>query len=70
MNSFADIVEDVKKLDFEEIKELNLITEKYLIELERDMLLESHKQSIIEYKSGKLKFSSDINELKEILDKA
>ena len=50
------------------MKELNFITNKYLVEIERDKLLTSHFESLKEYKEGKLKFSFDFSELKKTLE--
>ena len=68
MSNFSDVIEEVKNFDYEELQELNFITSKYLIEIEREKLLQSHNESVKEYKEGKLKFSSDFNELKSMLE--
>ncbi len=68
MNNFADVIEDVKKLDYQQLQELNFITNKYINEMERDNILKSHKDSLKEYKNGKLEFSSDLDKLKKMLD--
>lgn len=68
MSNFSEVVEVVKGFDFEELQELNFITSKYLTEIERDKLLQSHIDSVQEYQSGKLTFSSDYNELKKMLE--
>lgn len=67
MNDFSSIIEDVKKLNYDELQELNFVTGKYIAEIERDKIKKAHQESIEEYKSGNLKFSSDFNELKNIL---
>lgn len=68
MNSFSDIVEDVKQLNYDELQELNFVTNKYIAEIERDKIKQAHEDSLDEYDSGKLKFSSDFNEIRNILD--
>jgi hypothetical protein len=68
MSNFSEVVEVVKNFDFEELQELNFITSKYLSEIERDKLLQSHIESLKEYQEGKLIFSSDFNELKKMLE--
>jgi len=68
MSNFSGIIEDVKKLDYDELQELNFITGRYIAEIERQKIKQAHKESVEEYKSGKLKFSSDFNELKSILE--
>lgn len=67
MSNFSTVIEEVKKLNFEELQELNFITSKYLDEIERDKILQSHNESINEYNNGELNFSSDFNELKKLL---
>jgi hypothetical protein len=66
--AFAELIEDVKKLSYDELEELKHLADKYLIELERERLHQSHVDSVKEYEEGKHKSSSDINELKKILD--
>ena len=68
MNNFSGIIEEVKKLDYEELQELNHVTVKYIAEIEREKIKQAHEESLEEYKSGKLKFSSDIIELKNRLE--
>ena len=68
MSTFAEIVKDVQKFDYEQLRELNFLTSKYISEIERDNLLKLHKESIKEYESGELEFSSDLNKLKEMLE--
>ena len=68
MCNFSEVIEEVKNFDYEELQELNFITSKYLNELERNKILQSHLDSIKEYQEGKLKFSSDFNELKKMLE--
>ncbi len=65
--SFFEIIEEIKKFDYEELKELNLITTKYIDEIERDELYNSHLESLNEYREGKLEFSSDFDKLKSML---
>ena len=49
--------------------ELHLLLEKYLIEARRDEIHSNFEESKVEYKSGKLKFSSNIKELKKSVRK-
>jgi len=67
MNNFAKIVEEIKKLDYEELRHLHFLTGKYLQEAKRDELLHSHKEAIREYKEGKLEFSSDFDKMMDSL---
>jgi hypothetical protein len=68
MSSFSNVIEEVKSFNYDELQELNFITTKYLDEFERNRLFQSHKDSIYEYNQGNLKFSSDINQLKMMLE--
>ena len=67
MGNFSEIIEEVKNFDYEELQELNFITSKYLDEIEREKIYQSHLNSVNEYENGKMKFSSDFNELKNML---
>jgi hypothetical protein len=67
MGNFSEIIEEVKNFDYEELQELNFITSKYLDEIEREKIYQSHNDSVNEYENVKMKFSSDFNELKNIL---
>jgi hypothetical protein len=69
MNSFAEIVEEIKNLDYDDLQEINHITSRYMIEKERDRIKKSHEESLQEYKDGVLKFSSNFDELKKELQK-
>lgn len=62
--AFVDVVEDVKKLSFDEKEELRDLIDNYLVEERRDEILSNFEAS----KSEKLEFSSDLNRLKELLD--
>lgn len=68
MSGFAEVVDEVQKFDFEELVELNELTNKYIIEMKRDEIILAHNESIEEYEAGKLHFTSDIDELESILD--
>lgn len=68
MSNFADVIENIKKFDYEELQELNFLTSKYINDFERTKLLDSHIEAINEYDNGDLNFSSDINTLKEMLE--
>ncbi len=68
MHDFADVVDKVQEFDYEELVELQELTNKYIIEMKRDQIEIAHKESMEEYNSGKLHFTSDINELESILD--
>jgi hypothetical protein len=67
MFTFADLVEEVRKLDDEEIQELQLIIHRERIEKARKGFLKNLKKAKLEEKEGKLKFSADIDSLKKQL---
>jgi hypothetical protein len=66
--TFAGVVEEVKQLSFDEKRELKNLLESYLAEERRQEILENGEQSKQELKNGKLKFSSNADELVEMLD--
>jgi len=68
MRNFASILEDIKQLSFEEKRELLEITKKYLIEEARNKIYNEHNETLNELKEGKLRFTDDINELKDDLN--
>jgi len=65
MKGFSQIVEEIKKLSLSEKEELQILLEKYLIEARRDEIHSNFEESKVEYKKGKGKFSSNINNLKK-----
>ncbi len=67
METFATIVDKVRKLSIDEIEELERILQKDRVEKSRKQFAKDHKNTLTEYKAGKLKFSADINVLKEEL---
>jgi hypothetical protein len=68
MSTFAETIENVKKFDYDELRELKILTSKYINEIEREKLLKSHKDSIQEFEAGELEFSSDLSKLKAMLE--
>ncbi len=67
MFTFAKLVDEVRKLDEDQMQELRSIIDHERIEKDRKGFVKSHQAAIKEYKAGKLKFSSDINFLKKEL---
>ena len=61
---FVDVVEDVKRLTFDEKENLRDLIDNYLVEERRDEILNNYEQSKLEV----LESSSDIGRLKELLD--
>ncbi len=66
--NFAEVVEGVRQLSFDEKRELKDLLELYLIEERRQEILENGKQSKQDLESGELKFSSNVDELMEMLN--
>ncbi len=66
--NFAGVVEEVKQLSSDEKRELKNLLEIYLIEERRQEILENGEQSKEEFKNGELKFSSDLDELRQDLN--
>ena len=67
MTVFSDIVDEVRNLRYDEIVELQSITNRIRIDFERDELYKSHLESMAEYNKGELVFTSDINSIKNML---
>ena len=66
--TFSDVVEEIKSISIEEKLEIQLLLQQYLREERRDKIYANFKQAQIEEKQQQLTFSSDINELKELLE--
>jgi len=64
---FNTIVNAIYKLPVEERLELKHLLEHNIVNTRRDEILANYKQTNEAYKAGELKFSSDINELKNML---
>ncbi|MGL4884155.1 MAG: hypothetical protein ACRC8K_24335 [Waterburya sp.] len=65
---FSEVVEAIKSLSFEEKQEIQTLLTQYLREEGRDELYENYQKSLIEEQNGDLKFSSNINELKQLIE--
>jgi hypothetical protein len=69
--TFSDLVETVKDLSIDEKQELQMLLQQYLREERREEMHENFKLAQAEEQNGKLKYSSNINELKRsILDES
>ena len=66
--SFSDLVEALKSLSIEEKQEIQLLLSQYLREERREEIYENLKKSQAEEQSGILKFSSKINELRQLIE--
>jgi hypothetical protein len=66
--SFSDVVEAIKILSLEEKEEIQSLLAQYLREERREKIYRNYLDSQEEEKAGKLKFSSDIDELIQSLE--
>jgi hypothetical protein len=66
--SFSDLVEALKSLSIEEKQEIQLLLSQYLREERREEIYENFKKSQAEEQSGLLRFSSNINELRQLIE--
>ena len=66
--SFSDVVETIKNLSLEEKQEIQILLAQYLREERREELYNNYQISRVEEQNGELKFSSNINELKQLLE--
>jgi transcriptional regulator with AAA-type ATPase domain len=66
--TFSDVVEVIKSLSTDEKREIHLLLQQYLREERRDELYNSFKSAQVEQQKGELKFSSNIEELKQLIE--
>lgn len=65
---FDNVVDMVHKLSLDEKKEMKTILEKTIIEQRRDEIYKNYLKSKKALADKKLKFSSNINELKKMVE--
>jgi len=65
--TFAEIVEDVKQLSPAEKEELQALLKKYLVEERRREIEDNAAAGLKEYRDGKLKSFSNVDELMDSL---
>jgi hypothetical protein len=65
--TFSDVVEEIKNLSVDEKHEIQLLLKQYLREERRDEIYENFSTAQVEQQKGKLKFSSNIEELRQML---
>ena len=68
MMTFNDVVEVIKSLSTDETIEISLLLQQYLREEARDNIYENFQLAQQEQKQGQLKFSSQIDELKNLIE--
>jgi hypothetical protein len=66
--TFSDVVEEIKSLSTDEKHELQLLLKQYLREERRDEISENFKSAQIEQQKGELKFSSNIQKLRQLIE--
>jgi transcriptional regulator with AAA-type ATPase domain len=66
--TFSDVVETIKSLSTEEKQEIQLLLKQYLREERREEMYENFKSAQLEQKKGELKFSANINELRQLIE--
>jgi predicted DNA-binding protein (UPF0278 family) len=66
--TFAELVEAVRERPREELEEVRSIIDRLIIEARREEILENARESYREYQEGRLKGSSDVDELMRLLD--
>lgn len=68
MMTFNDVVEVIKSLSTDEKQEIQLLLKQYIREERRDEIYDNFKSAQIEQQKGELKFSSNIDELRQMID--
>ena len=66
--SFSDVIETIKKLSFEEKREIQTLLAQYLREERRDEIYSNYQKSRLEEQQHELNFSSNIDELKQLIE--
>lgn len=69
-HNFAEIVEEIKQLSSDEKAKLQALIENYLVEERRREIHENYQASLNELHENRLSFSSNVDELREILSDA
>lgn len=66
--TFNDVVEVIKNLSTDEKQEIQLLLNQYIREERRDQIYDHFKSAQAEQQKGELKFSSNINELRQLIE--
>jgi len=64
---FNNILESIYGLPLEDKEEIKILLEHNIADTRRNEIANNYKKSQLEHKSGKLRFSSKMNELKKML---
>ena len=68
MMTFNDVVEVIKGLSTDEKQEIQLLLNQYIREERRDEIYDNFQLAQVEQQKGELKFSSNINELRQLIE--
>lgn len=68
MLTFNDVVEVIKGLSTDEKQEIQLLLNQYIREERRDEIYDNFNLAQVEQQKGELKFSSNINELRQLIE--
>ncbi|BAY14608.1 hypothetical protein NIES21_03650 [Anabaenopsis circularis NIES-21] len=66
--TFSDVVEVIKSLSVDEKLELQLLLQQYLREERREEIYDNFQSAKMEQQKGELKFSSNIDELRQLIE--
>lgn len=66
--TFNDVVEIIKSLSTDEKEEIQLLLKQYIREERREEIYEHFKLAQVEQQKGELKFSSNINKLRKLIE--
>jgi transcriptional regulator with AAA-type ATPase domain len=66
--TFSDVVEGIKSLSADEKREIQLLLHQYLRDERRDEIYANFKSAQVEEQKGELKFSSNIKELRQLIE--
>ncbi|MEQ8540427.1 MAG: hypothetical protein RIB93_23610 [Coleofasciculus sp. D1-CHI-01] len=66
--TFNDVVEAIQSLSTDEKLEIQLLLEQYIREERRGEIYRNFKSAQVEQQKGELKFSANINELRQLIE--
>jgi hypothetical protein len=66
--TFSDVVEAIKSLSSEEKLEIQLLLQQYLREERREEIYQNFQAAQVEQQNSELKFSSNIDELRQLIE--
>lgn len=66
--TFSDVVEAIKILSSEEKLEIQLLLQQYLQEERREEIYQNFQVAQVEQQNSKLKFSSNMDELRQLIE--